>query len=960
MKSFKEQSARDITRIRKYFYGVFTALSLTCFTVHAKMPEQYSTAIYYGNHLPVEMLATYQRVIVEPDNTTKEELSLLQKKGVTVYAYLSVGEVGPDRPWYSQLDKSWILGINKGWNSAVMDLDNEGWREYLIQQRMESLWQKGYRGFFLDTMDSYQLFAKTPASLKRQQQGMIKLIRDMHKKFSGLHLIFNRGFEILDDVANLADGLVAESLFSGWDPNNSSYKEVAVNDRKWLLNKLVMVRNKYGLPVTVIDYLPPSQRNQAQQVAKQISNLGFTPWVSTPPLNYMGVGALNLVPRKVLFLYDSLEGELSNNYIHRFLAMPIEYLGYVPEYLDVRKGLPDYPLKGRYAGIVSWFSNHIPERDTTLHEWLQKQQQQNIKIAFLGQLPFATENELTRDLNISLQPGVLQAPIKTEIKSDHVGFEVSPPSRRLGLPIIRVKNAKTWLRVKGSDGTISEPVVISSWGGMALHPYVIFHVESPVSMLSESDRWIINPFKFIQAALDLQEIPVPDATTENGRRLLMIHIDGDSFYNKTELGGDRYSAELILDEFIKPHALPHTVSIIEGEIGDKGMKPSLSPALEKIARGIFTLPNVEIASHTYSRPFDWFAAAQEGLSKEPLVKTDTKLKQAVYKAEDGISHLPIPGYRYNAEREVAGSVNYIDNHLAPPGKKTQVMLWSGNYLPNEEALSWTYRLNISNMNGGDTIIRKDLDSLTHVSASGIVRGKYFQPYAPIQNENVYTDEWTGPYFGFQRVIETFQMTDSPRRLKPIDIYYHFYSGDQLASVGALHRVYDWALQQQTLPLWISEYTPRVLAFRSAVFEKLSDGWRIHGASDIRTLRMPPDLLYPNLTASEGIVGYRKLSQGLYVSLDGSETINLSFANTQIQVPYLLHANASVQYWRKNNNSIEFRLVGHQPVELVIAGLDKNCLVKNSIGERLHGRLKQDSREFQFKGKDTGDMRILCG
>ena len=960
MKSFKERSARDITHIRKYFYGVFTALSLTCFAVYAKMPEQYSTAIYYGNHLPVEMLSTYQRVIIEPDNTTKEELSLLQKKGVTVYAYLSVGEVGPDRPWYSQLDKSWILGINKGWNSAVMDLDNEGWREYLIQQRMESLWQKGYRGFFLDTMDSYQLFAKTPASSTRQQQGMVKLIRNMDSKFSGVHLIFNRGFEILDEVADLADGLVAESLFSGWNPNSSSYKEVPVNDREWLLNKLLMVRDKYGLPITVIDYLPPSQREQAQQVAKQITDLGFTPWVSTPQLNTMGVGALNLVPRKVLFLYDSLESELSSSYIHRFMAMPLEYLGYVPEYLDVRKGLPDHLLKGRIAGIVSWFSGHSPERDATLLDWLKEQRRQNIRIAFIGLFPFAKENEFTRNLNVSLQPGVLQAPIKTEIKSEHIGFEVSPPSRRLGLPIIRVKDTETWLQIKGSDGIISEPVVISSWGGMALHPYVMFHTELSGTTLSENSRWIINPFKFIQAALDLKEIPVPDATTENGRRLLMIHIDGDSFYNRTELGGDRYSVEVILDEFIKPHALPHTVSIIEGEIGDKGMKPSLSPALEKIARRIFKLPNVELASHTYSHPFDWFAAAQEGQSKEPLVSIDAKPKQVVYKAEAGISHLPIPGYRYNAEREISGSINYIDNHLAPPGKKTRVMLWSGNCLPNEEALSWAYRLNISNMNGGDTIIRKGLDSLTHVSASGIVRGKYFQPYAPIQNENVYTNEWTGPYYGFQRVIETFQMTDSPRRLKPVDIYYHFYSGDRLASVSALHRVYDWTLKQQTLPLWISEYTPRVLAFRSAVFEKLDDGWRIHGASDLRTLRMPPDLPYPNLTASEGIVGYRKLPQGLYVSLDGNKTIKLSAAGGQDHVPYLLHTNARVRYWQRNNSSIQFRLIGHQPVELALAGLEKNCLVKNAAGTPLQGRQKQDSREFKFKGKDTGDMRIICG
>jgi len=960
MKSVKERSRHKITSFGRCFYGLFITLILSCFVAHAEMPKSYSTAVFYGNYLPVEMLGTYQRVIVEPDNTTADELSLLKKKGVTVYAYLSIGEVGPNRPWYNLLDKSWILGINKGWNSAVMDLNSEGWREFLIQQRMKSLWKKGYRGFFLDTMDSYQLFAKTPRALKLQKQGMVKLIRKIVSNFSGVSLIFNRGFEVLDEVADLADGLVAESLFAGWNPNSSSYKEVTVNDRKWLLNKLLMVRDKYGLPVTVIDYLPPGQRNQAQQVAKQITDLGFTPWVNTPQLNTMGVGALNLVPRKVLFLYDSLEGELSDSYIHRFMAMPLEYLGYVPEYLDVRKGLPDYPLKGRIAGIVSWFSGHSTERDATLLDWLQEQRRQNIKIAFIGLFPFTTENELTRDLDISLQPGVLQTPIKTEIKSEYIGFEVSPPSRRLDLPIIRVKDAETWLQIKGSDGIISEPVVISSWGGMALHPYVMFHTELSDTTLSENSRWIINPFKFIQAALNLKEIPVPDATTENGRRLLMIHIDGDSFYNKTELGGDRYSVEVILNEFIKTYSLPHTVSIIEGEIGGKGMKPSLSPALEKIARRIFKLPNVEIASHTYSHPFDWFAAAQEGRSKGPIISADAKPKQDVYKAEAGISHLPIPGYRYNAEREIAGSINYIDNHLAPFGKKTRVMLWSGNCLPNEEALSWAYRLNISNMNGGDTIIRKGLDSLTHVSASGIVRGKYFQPYAPIQNENVYTNEWTGPYYGFQRVIETFQMTDSPRRLKPIDIYYHFYSGDRLASVSALHRVYDWTLQQQTLPVWVSEYTPRVLAFRSAVFEKLNNGWRIHGASNLRTLRMPLDYPLPDITDSQGIVGYRKLPQGLYVSLDGNETIKLSTAELQAQVPYLLHANATVRYWRQNNGFIAFRLVGHQPVELALAGLEKNCIVKNAAGTQLEGRQKQDSLEFKFKGKDTGDMRIICG
>ena len=289
MKSFKK-SGQNLTSFRRCSCGIFIALLVNCCIGHAKTVKQYSTAIFYGADLPLKMLAKYQRVILEPDNTTVEELVFLKKKGVSVYAYLSIGEVGSTRSWSNQLDKTWKLGVNKGWNSAVMDLNSQGWREYLIEQRMESLWQKGFRGFFLDTMDSYQLVAKTPSALKRQKQGMVKLIRKISSRFSRVHLIFNRGFDVLDEVANLAEGMVVESLFAGWNPTTSSYKAVSSKDRKWLLNKLDMVRDKYGLPIIVIDYLPPGKTKRARQVAKQITDLGFTPWVSTPQLNDMGLG----------------------------------------------------------------------------------------------------------------------------------------------------------------------------------------------------------------------------------------------------------------------------------------------------------------------------------------------------------------------------------------------------------------------------------------------------------------------------------------------------------------------------------------------------------------------------------------------------------------------------------------------------------------------------------------------
>lgn len=250
----------------------------------------YSTAFYYGKNLPLDRLATYQRVVVEPENITPSELFFLKEKGVSVYAYLSIGEVEMNTSWLKECNQSWILGVNKGWNSRVMDMSNNDWCDFLVHTRAAELWRRGYHGFFLDTMDSYQLFTKTPVGLLTQQLGIITLIRSINQQFLDVNLLFNRGFEILDEVSDLIDGLVAESLFTGWNPNKSQYQAVSPDNRKWLLEKLTMARDEYKLPITVIDYLPFDQREQEKEIAKKIATLGFTPWISTMELNTMGIG----------------------------------------------------------------------------------------------------------------------------------------------------------------------------------------------------------------------------------------------------------------------------------------------------------------------------------------------------------------------------------------------------------------------------------------------------------------------------------------------------------------------------------------------------------------------------------------------------------------------------------------------------------------------------------------------
>ena len=50
----------------------------------------------------------------------------------------------------------------------------------------------------------------------------------------------------------------------------------------------------------------------------------------------------------------------------------------------------------------------------------------------------------------------------------------------------------------------------------------------PIWVDLEYARWVIDPFAFLTQALQLPPMPVPDTTTENGRRLLLAHVDGDA------------------------------------------------------------------------------------------------------------------------------------------------------------------------------------------------------------------------------------------------------------------------------------------------------------------------------------------------------------------------------------------------------------------------------------------------
>ena len=896
-----------------------------------------AAAFYYGPDIPWSRLALYDYPVVEPDQADGVPSSVSDQR---FYAYVSLGEVLPQRPYFSMIKPEWRLGKNRNWGSWVLDQSQPELRDIFVEKVFAPLWEAGYRGFFLDTLDSYQLGVTEEAARQRQREGLAALINAVSERYPDARFILNRGFELMPMITATVDAIAAESLYQRWLPDKDSYQVVPDTDREWLLQQFLQVRKQFDVDGIAIDYAPPAERDQARKLARQIANHGLIPWVTNPAIDGFGVGIREVLPRDVLLIHGGSEERLWEHAdAIRYGLMPLQFQGLIPDIRNVDDPMPAGELRGRYAGIVVWLEKDgVTSAD--FERWLVRQRESGVPIVMLG---YPAVDPLGPNGQVFGFQGRTTPQLLPSIVSQHadMGFEAPLPRfLPVGEPLYNEQATMPWLEiVSGSQRYM--PVAITDWGGYAMQPYLI-RSALPTVKAEGLDRWMLNPLTFLHDALRLPAMPIPDVTTENGRRLGFAHMDGDGFPSLAEVRDyqGRADARVLLEEVLKKFTLPTTLSVIEGEVASDGLYPNQAADLQQIAREMFRLDHVEAATHTYSHPFYWY---------------DAQNNPGELYGPEGQLRLPMPGYKMDPVREVAGSADYIEKNLLPPGKKTRMVLWSGDTVPTPEALAAAREHGLLNMNGSDTTITRSAPTWTLIKGIGLPKGNEYQVYAPNQNENIYTNEWTGPFYGFERVIETFEMTESPYRFKPVDIYYHTYIASKNASLESLKKVYQWAQDQPLFPLFASQYVRKVLDFNQMAIAREGDRWLVRGGGELRTLRLPEGIGLPDMNGSEGIAGYRVDKPGRYLHLQDGYASWESGNNSR---PYLQQANARLTDFTQTETGLTFSLHGYAAVEFAI-GNAKGCALRHADKILSPVRWEGNIHHYRSAKHELVELRLQC-
>lgn len=650
------------------------------------------------------------------------------------------------------------------------------------------------------------------------------------------------------------------------------------------------------------------------------------------------------ISRRVLNVYKHKEAKnIEESPVLRRAGLVLHHLGILVDYWPVDvKGLPPPEVMERYRGILTWHTSPFMKGARKYGEWLLAQVRAGKRLAWMGEYGATIdpetqerpeiERQILKEMGIEwkrLPSARVQHKPKVRVQDDWMGFDrpIDPLLMEYSQRYRSVSPANTvHFSMQDQNWGPIDLVVTGPKGGVALESsafwvppecgaerFLTTKATDPQSLQGEGaeslssklfpGRWLVNPFAFFARVFDVEELPAPDFTTACGARIVYTHIDGDALdsvclIDKAHLAGWMVK-KYILEKYPQ---IAHTVSVIS-KLVEAGGNEYYHPAVQ-LAREIYRLPQVEMASHGATHPFDWTL-------EDP------------YLANPGEYPFKIDYKPFDFVCETWGSKLFIEKNLGLGKKRCEMILWTGGTNPPEKVMNITWRAGLQNLNSGDPILDRDHPSVAYLAPVGLTLGPYHKIHSSARNDFLYTDSMTGDWSAQRKLLEHFACTEKPRRLTPMNVYYHFYSGIKNESLAALTEIFDWLTAQirmgQAISLFTSQYSRIAQDFYQTRLCREGPGvFTVVNGGELRTLRFSTHV-HVDLNRSKGVLGYIHERGQTYVHLDGNKVRTVVLATTPPRGLYLRQSSMLVDRSRWLGDGLELSFHGLGWAVFSIAG-----------------------------------------
>jgi hypothetical protein len=488
------------------------------------------------------------------------------------------------------------------------------------------------------------------------------------------------------------------------------------------------------------------------------------------------------VKREILALYDGAqEADPDSTRIHRLAEMPLNHLGFILRFHDIRDKLPRPDEIERYRGVLTWFAGSVSRGDAYI-AWASRVSGMDVHYVILGDIGVAINstnigavNQLLAGAGVRHIGEYITPTLGTRVAQEDrslVEFECRLGPVMPDYPVIVAHGAATrvglMLETPSYDGRRKSILVaVGDKGGYAALNYEFCHQRAPLYQ----GQWLINPFAFFRAAFASDDQPILDTTTASGSRMYFCMVESEGWNRSSKIADFRKvsatAGEVVFHELVEPFQdLPTTINL-----GAEEAKPGRrSTQSQMTLQRLLVSPNVDLL--------------RRGL------QTITSRFDLEYPSISNLSPLISQGPDHFINKPMSDETGY--NKQSPVGENA-----------------------------------------------------------------------------FSMLSETVTNTETPRRLKPLNLSYHAYAGEYPALLRSVKDQLSAAHLSTLTPVSANRYVAIVDGFLKASIDRVGDAtWRIRDRGALQTVRFDAaDSHEADLHSSVGVIGQKRDGSTLYVALD---------------------------------------------------------------------------------------------
>ena len=737
-----------------------------------------------------------------------------------------------------------------------VDPTDAQWVSWVIESLADPAAKKGFDGFVLS-------FGGSDASSPAARSAVLTLAATLHQRYPDKHLLLDLRLGLGIEAVRVAIGFLALGVYTR-EGRGGMVDWTSIAETLRLTRHIRSVQMQ-GMRVFAVDYASVNDRSACREAAQRLASLGALPFITTPALNGVNLGPLEEVSRRVLVLHGWDEKHVGEKSApaaatptSRLLRQPLEWLGCELEFRQA-SGADLLPADEDFAAVILDSSLILSaEQQRTLAARLPSLRTHKTPLLLTG-MPWTDRDarhlamqhlglsgsaspapRLVKTNVVAMDAALLR--VNTKITSHSSGF----------LDLTAPADAHIVLALHGQDAMGSEhhfdQAFLSSWGGAWIDP-AAQATTSQLDLPAFLAQWL---------GAD-HNLPVPDTTTREGRRVFYSHIDSTGFSTPSTLPGFPLCAEVMRDRILNHYLLPMTVSVCEAEIRAwlPGQQADEAARLEHVARSIFEMPQVQAASNSLSRPSQWTAGIDITSALNDRAQTT----------------------RHDMQREIAGSMSYIHRRLLPLNKAVNLMLWPANAIPSSEALSYCRAMKVESLATSSSL-----------------------------------DPITSP------VLAT---SSNAIRLEPFALRFSFADVRTEAGIASLKKTLDACAGEPLHAMTAAGYAASVRdSHHTRVLRAGADHWIILNAGDCRTLRLPASAGVPDMARCQGVSGYNVQQGQIYIHTMGKARTELVLTRDKpAQYVHLAECSTSVEFLELTSRRATFQVRDLRPVEIVLGGFE---------------------------------------